>query len=304
MLIEGDLKKQGIYMIEIIGTKYIYIGSSTGILGRMEEHICCLKNKKHVNSALQDYYNGGFILRISVIEEVTNRDNLWEKELHHIYKNEDCVINQTNFTNNLKKASYYTSDEINKIADLYNNGMSGSQISLELYGTRNKRASINKLVSGDYYSIFKDLFKHRPYTQKNKKRGEFTCSPKYRHLSYNDKLKAVEQDKKFIIDNIGKISTYDLGKILNLNNRNIASFIKSFKTNNNIKFSSRLSDTIKNNYTLKLGKKVSRYDINGNFVDNEGSINKYKHLGFNNIGIRKSNDTGNHYKNFIFKIQE
>jgi group I intron endonuclease len=64
----------------------------------------------------------------------------------------------------------FSERDIIKIAELYNSGKTGCQISEILYNTRNRRAKINSLIKGKNYKEYAHLFNYRVYTQLNKKR--------------------------------------------------------------------------------------------------------------------------------------
>lgn len=64
----------------------------------------------------------------------------------------------------------FTDEDIIKIANLYNSGKTGCQISEILYNTRNHRGKINDLIKGKTYKKHAHLFNFRTYTQLNKKR--------------------------------------------------------------------------------------------------------------------------------------
>lgn len=297
-----DIKKQGVYKISVTDSPFVYIGSSTGIYGRFKEHKSNLEKNKHVNRNLQEYFNKNHILEIEVIEEVEDRNTLWERELFHMYENEENLLNLTKYTKNIKSKGYWSKEQVLQIAELYNNGKSGCEISEILFGNRNYRAAINKLVKGEYYSIFKDLFNYREYSQLGKRRGEFYCSPKYRDLPKNEKDIEIQKDKDFIIENIGKISGRELSKLLNINHKTVQFFIKKYKTENNIDWGEKFTEDIKKSYSIKLGHKVQKFDKNLKFIEERDSINSFKKDGFNYVGIVKSSKTGIIYKNFIFKI--
>ena len=63
---------------------------------------------------------------------------------------------------------------IHRIADLYNNGKTGSQISEILYNSRNQRAKINNLIKGKGYPEYKHLFNYREYNQTGRKFSQET----------------------------------------------------------------------------------------------------------------------------------
>ncbi len=298
-----DYKVGGIYSFDILETPYMYIGSSKAIKSRIKEHENLLNKGTHHNSELQDYFNKGFTIKVNIVECVEDIETLWERELYHIYANEEFIINQTHFTKNAK-ATYISKEVAEKISKLYANGMSGTQISLEVYGTRNKRSSVNKLIKGDAYPNFKYLFEYRKYTQQNKKRGTFTCNLKYRSMEYTQKLEAIEVDKQYIIEKIGILSGRQIAKNLNLNYRGVNKFIEEYKKNNNIVWEERLTKEIKSVYTKKHGKKTTMFDASWNFIEQRPTVDSFKKDQFYSQGILKSSNQGILYKNYYFKVEE
>lgn len=300
---DGNIPQtSGIYKIEILEEGFVYIGSSNSITRRIKEHRCYLKNNKHYNTSLQKYYNEGYTLQASLVEEVLDLHVLWEKELYHIYDNEDIVLNETHYTKNRGDNKYITKEEVENIASLYNSGMSATAVALKIYGTRDKRANVACIVRGDCYPNFKHLFNYRKFTQKGKKRGAFSGSPKYRHLEYSEKIKQIEIDKKYIIKNIGILSGRQISKNLNLNCKTIADFIKKYKEDNNIDWGEKMNSRIRHVYIEKYGFPTERYTKDNVFIDRKESMNAYKKEGFYSAGIMKSDKTGETYRGFIFKI--
>jgi hypothetical protein len=300
-----ELKTSGIYKITIEELGYVYIGSTNSFIQRIKKHRTDLNRGKHHNTKLSEYFNLGYALIFSIEEKVLDLDLLWERELHYIYVYEDVSINQTNFTRNVNyKNSFFTKEQVFTIADMYNGGLTPTQISLELFGTRDNRSTINSLVKGESYPNFKHLFIYREYTQQGKKRGAFSCSPKYKHLSYKDKMEAVNKDIDYIIKNIGKKSGRGLAKELFLDYRSVGAFIRNYKLENNIVWEERLTNDIKSIYVKKYGKRTEKYSIDGELLESSDTIYYYKDQGFFNAGIRKSSETGKPYKGFIFKIEE
>jgi hypothetical protein len=300
-----ELKTSGIYKIVVEELGSVYIGSTSSFIRRVKNHRTLLNRDKHHNKKLTEYFNLGYTLNFSIEEEVLDLNLLWEKELHYIYLYENTSINQTNFTKNVDYGNaFFSGEQISNIAEMYNSGLTCSQISLELFNTRDYRSTINSLVKGESYPNFKHLFNYIPYTQQGKKRGAFSCSPKYRHLSYKDKMEAVKTDTDYIIENIGKKSGRALAKELSLDYRGVGMFIRKYKIENNIVWEERLTDDIKNIYTKRHGIKTEKYNIDGMLLEVSDTIYYYKDQGFFSEGIKKSSETGKPYKGFIFKIKE
>ena len=300
-----ELKTSGIYKITVEELGYVYIGSTNSFIKRVKNHRTMLNRNRHHNSKLTKYFNLGYTLNFSMEEEVLDLSLLWERELYYIYLYESNSINQTNVTKNVDYGkSFFSGEQVINIAEMYNSGLTSSQISLELFGTRDYRSSINQLVKGESYPNFKHLFIYREYTQQGKKRGAFSCSPKYRHLSYKDKLEAVKKDTGYIIENIGKKSGRALAKELSLDYGSVNMFIRNHKIENNIVWKERLTDDIKRVYTKKYGIKTEKYSIDGELLESANTIDYFKKQGFFNQCIRKSSATGKPYKGFLFKIKE
>lgn len=298
-----DYKTGGIYKLSVIETPYVYIGSSKAISSRVKTHTLLLKKGEHHNKRLQDYYTKGFEIKVDVIERIGDISILWKRELYHMYENELFLLNETHNTKS-RNNNYISKEVVEKIANLYKNGMNGTQISLEIYGTRNRRATINKLIKGDAYPNFKHLFDHREFTQQGKKRGAFTCSPKYRDMEYLDKLKAVEIDKKYIIENMGILSGRQIAKNIELHYTDVHNFIKRYKKENSIVWEERLTEEIKEVYVSRYGWKTVQYDSKHNVVDDRNSMQSFKKDGFYSTGILKSSEKEVLYKNFYFKVEK
>lgn len=77
----------GVYMIENLTNKKVYIGSSTNIEHRLQVHRRALKKGTHSNKALQEDFNRHHLLRVRVlyVEVIPrrcsyNRSNLYAME--------------------------------------------------------------------------------------------------------------------------------------------------------------------------------------------------------------------------------
>lgn len=294
-----DLKKSGVYSILVKGTNLIYIGSSKSIYRRYKEHSLTLKKGLHSNYNLQEYYDKGYTLEISIIEQEWDRIKLREREYFHIKKNERNLLNITKITNNIKIQDNLTKEEIIQISEDYNEGMTCAQISLKMYGTNEYRNRIASLTRGEIYPQFKKLFNYRVYTQKGKKRGMFTCSTKYKGLSRDKKLRQIAKDKEYIVTHIGKLSGRQISKNIGLN---VDVFIKEYKEKNEIVWEKNTTKEIKENFTDKYGIKVDVFDAKGNYIETKQTISCLEKEGISNYMVRKSSKTGKPYKEKIFKI--
>jgi group I intron endonuclease len=79
-------KKSGIYAIVNIRNGHFYIGSAVSLCDRKSEHFCDLRDNKHHSSYLQNAYNfyGVDAFRFVIVERVTNKEALIEREQHYI----------------------------------------------------------------------------------------------------------------------------------------------------------------------------------------------------------------------------
>lgn len=157
----------GIYCITNTIDNRIYIGSTNCFYKRFYEHNRDFCKQQHSNTHLQNFINKYGIDSIKYnILEIVDFDNLIEREQYYFDNyldfNKDfniCKIAGTpvNWNRSLLKL------EILKIADLYNSGKTGCQISEILYNTRNHRTKINNLIKGTIYPEFKYLFNYKQY---------------------------------------------------------------------------------------------------------------------------------------------
>lgn len=87
-----EFKNSGIYIIYNIKNFECYIGSSANIGTRLTKHFSLLKNNKHANNILQEYYNKNKE-NISVgILEFCSEKILYEKEKYYYNKYKDKAI--------------------------------------------------------------------------------------------------------------------------------------------------------------------------------------------------------------------
>lgn len=77
---------KAIYEIRCILTNKIYVGSTLNHLKREKDHFNNLKKNKHHNKKLQNAYNkyGSEYFKFTIIEEVSDDENLIEREQHYI----------------------------------------------------------------------------------------------------------------------------------------------------------------------------------------------------------------------------
>lgn len=80
--------KSGIYKIENLINGKIYVGKTLHLNKRFKEHLWELKKGKHFNEYLQNSWNkyGEENFKFSILEEVSNKDILYEKELEWILR--------------------------------------------------------------------------------------------------------------------------------------------------------------------------------------------------------------------------
>lgn len=164
----------GIYCITNIIDNRIYIGSTQCFKRRFTEHLKDFTENTHSNKHLLRFVNkyGIDSIKFNIIEIVEINQTI-EKEQYYLDNyidfNKDFNICKIAGTPPNYNRSFSEKD-ILYIAELYNSGKSCCQISEILYNNRNNRAKINLIVKGESYSEHKNLFKHRKYTQKGKKR--------------------------------------------------------------------------------------------------------------------------------------
>lgn len=80
--------KSGIYKIENLINGKIYVGKTLHLNKRFKEHLWELKKGNHFNRYLQNSWNkyGEENFKFSILEEVSNKDLLYEKELEWILR--------------------------------------------------------------------------------------------------------------------------------------------------------------------------------------------------------------------------
>lgn len=91
-------KYQGIYGIQNIITKKIYIGSTINLYNRWSVHISDLKLEKHYNTKLQEDFNtyGEKNFKVIQLEEVWLEEFLLERENYWIFYYKDNCYNTFN----------------------------------------------------------------------------------------------------------------------------------------------------------------------------------------------------------------
>lgn len=119
----------------------------------------------------------------------------------------------------------FSEDDVIKIAQLYNSGKTGCQISEIIYNNRNFRAKINKLVKGETYSEFSHLFNKRKYNQTGRKLYQKTKDKIGKANSGSSVLSI--SDIEFIKNNFTKISGRKIAKLLNKSKSTISYYIKN-----------------------------------------------------------------------------
>lgn len=112
-------KKIGIYCIKSLIDDKIYIGSSSCLYSRINYHLNNLRNNKHSNKKLQNYYNkyGEESLEIKILKLIDNELDLvkLEKELIDNQLIENLLNIELNpLDPNRKKASLETKEKLKK----------------------------------------------------------------------------------------------------------------------------------------------------------------------------------------------
>lgn len=119
----------------------------------------------------------------------------------------------------------FSEKDVIKIAELYNSGKTGCQISEILYGTRNHRAKINELIKGTSYPEYSHLFNKRKYNQTGRKLSQET-KDKIGKANFGSSVLSIS-DIEFIKNNFTKISGRKIAKLLNKSKSTISYYIKN-----------------------------------------------------------------------------
>lgn len=119
----------------------------------------------------------------------------------------------------------FTEEMIYKIADLYNSGKTGCQISEMLFNNRNHRAKINSLIKGSSYSEYNHLFNKREYNQTGRKFSQET-KDKIGKANSGSRVLSIS-DIEFITSNFNKISGRKIAKLLDKTKSTISYYIKN-----------------------------------------------------------------------------
>jgi predicted GIY-YIG superfamily endonuclease len=164
----------------------------------------------------------------SLINGVTYKhcSYLFDKNKHiENLKSFISLNNATKEINRKSKRRIFEENEILKMSELYNLGKSCSEVSLIMYGNRNKRASINEIVKGNHYN-HSHLFNYRVYTQHGRLISEETRS-KIRIKAIGRKNGELRFDiVKYIRENPKRLSRIQLTKELNISSGTIGDIIK------------------------------------------------------------------------------
>ena len=170
-LTQENKNNSGIYCITNTIDDRIYIGSCKNFRVRKQEHIRNLKKNTHNNIHLQRFVNkyginslNFHIIEFSEILELVNKEQKYLDSL-----NPDFNISKKAYQPPVTNRSF-TKEQIEQIAELYNNGKTGCQIAELLFNDRNCRIKINSLIRGDSYKEYNHLFNYRKYSQLGKKR--------------------------------------------------------------------------------------------------------------------------------------
>lgn len=197
--------KSGIY--SIWGEDKYYIGSAKDIGRRWNEHLYSLRNKKHRNQKLQNFYNkyGEKSLTICIIEEcdytsLLDREQYYLDNFNPFFNIKKCANRGENCNSKLNKKL------IEDISMLYNNKHNCKEIGEMLNINPN---IINNLVLGNTYSEFKYLFNYRPFNKGSKQSIE-TINKRA------EKLKGIKRtylEDNIIINILQDYSTYSVSDI-------------------------------------------------------------------------------------------
>ena len=194
----------GIYKIENIINKKVYIGQSTRCEYRMNRHRALLNSKKHQNKYLQNswekYKEESFLFKLIVKCKTDSLDNIEKKLIKEARKNNLCY-NLESGGHKLKKHSESTKNKISKallgkkIKDTSNMGKSriGKKLSIE---TRKKLIKNHKGFTGKNHS------------KKSKKiissslKGHIVSIETRNKISRKLKGKMSEENKKKVYNNL------------------------------------------------------------------------------------------------------
>ena len=230
--IEYDNKTKhlsGIYCITNIIDDRIYIGSTNCFYKRFYEHNRDFCKQLHGNTHLQNFVNKYGIDSIKYnILELVDFNKLIEREQYYFDTYLDfskdfniCKIAGTpiNWNRSLSE------EDVKLIAEFYNSGKSGCEISETLYNTRNHRAKINMIIKGISYPEFKHLFNYRKYNQTGRKFSQETKN-KIGKANSGSRVLSIS-DIEFIKNNYTKISGREIARLLNKSKSVISYFIKN-----------------------------------------------------------------------------
>jgi len=125
--------KIGIYKIMNINNGDSYIGSSTQLNRRLNQHKRSLLNNKHINKHLQSAWNkyGEDNFKFEVIEELEHLSNLSKTtQFEYIFNREQYYIDNYNSKYNInRKAGFgYVENKIKKVNKIYQYSLNGDFI--------------------------------------------------------------------------------------------------------------------------------------------------------------------------------
>lgn len=222
--------KPGIYSIWG-GNKY-YIGSAKDIGRRWNEHLYSLRNKKHRNQKLQNFYNkyGEKSLAICIIEEcdytsLLDREQYYLDNFNPFFNIKKCANRGENSNSKLNKKL------IEDIAVLYNNKHNCKEIGEMLNINPNV---INNLVLGNTYSEFKYLFNYRPFNKGSKQSIE-TINKRIEKLKGVKRTRLEDDIIINILQDYSKYSASDIALKYNLKESIVKSLLFNKKTVKGIK---------------------------------------------------------------------
>lgn len=220
---QENRNNSGIYCITNTIDDRIYIGSAKCFDRRFKEHLYNLRKDKHSNLHIQRFYNkyGEKCLLFSILE-ISDIYNLIEREQHYINLfSPKFNICQIAYCPASPKSRTLTETDIANIANLYNSGVSGCKIAEDLFGNRDFRSKINRIIKGESYSEYSYLFNYI----KGKLNERFFSEETRKSIgnkNKNNKIGKLDKETVLKIRELSKIfSQIELSKKFNINSGTI-----------------------------------------------------------------------------------
>lgn len=310
--------KSGIYLISASQGTKCYVGSSKNIKTRLADHWCALRNNRHTNKKLQNYFNkyGEASLVFSILERCEEA-LLEEREIHYaltlkpwfnVIKN---IKREQGDFNHTKKAK----EKIQKASlSLWKNHRDKMQNVIKL-GEDNGYAKLSnkqveelkiKLTKSEY--TISQLCKEYKVTKttvlgiKNNKFWKHILPELEEQMRTTERKRVVKSSKVVSLETVEKIkldiitnsfSLKELSEKHKVSPRNISA-IKSLQNYKNIR--TDLNEQVKNS---KLLRKDVKYNFNYQTVETKkkthaigklsieqiNEIKKYKKQGFTNVKL-------------------